>query len=82
MAMYFIKTKWSSPNATLNIAIVSYYLRTLILRVKLSDCFEVELVLPGYEMILNAAHTFNMLDACGAISVTERADLHWQNSYL
>jgi glycyl-tRNA synthetase alpha chain len=34
---------------------------------------EVELVLPGYEMILNAAHTFNMLDACGAISVTERA---------
>ncbi len=34
---------------------------------------ENELVLPGYEMILNAAHTFNMLDARGAISVTERA---------
>lgn len=34
---------------------------------------EAELVLPGYEMILNAAHTFNMLDARGAISVTERA---------
>jgi glycyl-tRNA synthetase alpha chain len=32
-----------------------------------------ELVLPGYEMILNAAHTFNLLDARGAISVTERA---------
>ena len=32
-----------------------------------------ELVLPGYEMILNAAHAFNMLDARGAISVTERA---------
>src|SRR5438270_4721232 len=29
--------------------------------------------LPGYEMILKAAHTFNLLDARGAISVTERA---------
>lgn len=35
---------------------------------------EAELVLPGYEMILNAAHAFNMLDAHGAISVTERAN--------
>ena len=31
------------------------------------------LVLPGYELILDAAHTFNLLDAHGAISVTERA---------
>ena len=31
------------------------------------------LSLPGYEMILKAAHAFNMLDARGAISVTERA---------
>ena len=31
-----------------------------------------ELPLPGYEMILKAAHTFNLLDARGAISVTER----------
>ncbi|HLX54011.1 MAG TPA: glycine--tRNA ligase subunit alpha, partial [Aquella sp.] len=35
---------------------------------------DAQLVLPGYEMILNAAHTFNMLDAHGAISVTERAN--------
>lgn len=34
---------------------------------------EADLVLPGYEMILSAAHAFNMLDARGAISVTERA---------
>ena len=34
---------------------------------------EAKLTLPGYEMILKAAHTFNLLDACGAISVTERA---------
>jgi glycyl-tRNA synthetase alpha chain len=30
-------------------------------------------VLPAYEMILRCSHTFNLLDARGAISVTERA---------
>ncbi|MGL1833184.1 glycine--tRNA ligase subunit alpha [Rhodocyclaceae bacterium SMB388] len=34
---------------------------------------EAGLVLPGYEMVLKAGHTFNLLDARGAISVTERA---------
>ncbi|MGI4855855.1 MAG: glycine--tRNA ligase subunit alpha [Janthinobacterium lividum] len=34
---------------------------------------DVQLALPAYEMILKAAHTFNLLDARGAISVTERA---------
>jgi glycyl-tRNA synthetase alpha chain len=34
---------------------------------------EAKLPLPGYEMILSAAHAFNLLDARGAISVTERA---------
>jgi len=34
---------------------------------------EAKLPLPGYEMILKAAHTFNLLDARGSISVTERA---------
>lgn len=32
-----------------------------------------KLALPAYEQILKAAHTFNLLDARGAISVTERA---------
>jgi len=31
------------------------------------------LVLPAYEMVLKSSHTFNLLDARGAISVTERA---------
>ena len=31
------------------------------------------LALPAYEKVLKAAHTFNLLDARGAISVTERA---------
>jgi glycyl-tRNA synthetase alpha chain len=34
---------------------------------------QAELVLPAYEMVLNCSHTFNLLDARGAISVTERA---------
>ena len=32
-----------------------------------------ELALPAYEQLLKAGHTFNLLDARGAISVTERA---------
>ncbi len=34
---------------------------------------EADLVLPAYELILSAAHTFNLLDARGAISTTQRA---------
>jgi glycyl-tRNA synthetase alpha chain len=34
---------------------------------------EQRLALPAYEQVLKAAHTFNLLDARGAISVTERA---------
>jgi glycyl-tRNA synthetase alpha chain len=34
---------------------------------------EQKLPLPAYEQVLKAAHTFNLLDARGAISVTERA---------
>jgi glycyl-tRNA synthetase alpha chain len=38
-----------------------------------SRLIEIPLALPAYEMVLKAAHTFNLLDARGAISVTERA---------
>jgi glycyl-tRNA synthetase alpha chain len=34
---------------------------------------EAGLPLPGYEMVMKASHSFNLLDARGAISVTERA---------
>ncbi|HMK13819.1 MAG TPA: glycine--tRNA ligase subunit alpha, partial [Burkholderiales bacterium] len=34
---------------------------------------EAQCVLPAYEMMLKCSHTFNLLDARGAISVTERA---------
>jgi glycyl-tRNA synthetase alpha chain len=34
---------------------------------------EAALVLPGFEMVMKCSHCFNLLDARGAISVTERA---------
>jgi len=34
---------------------------------------EAELPLPAYEMVMKCSHTFNLLDARGAISTTERA---------
>ena len=34
---------------------------------------EAQCVLPAYEMVMKASHTFTLLDARGAISVTERA---------
>jgi len=34
---------------------------------------DAQCVLPAYEMVLKSSHTFNLLDARGAISVTERA---------
>ena len=34
---------------------------------------DAQCVLPGYEMVMKCSHTFNLLDARGAISVTERA---------
>lgn len=37
------------------------------------ELIEAKLALPAYEQILKAAHIFNLLDARGAISVTERA---------
>ncbi len=35
--------------------------------------FDAGLALPGYEMVMKCSHSFNLLDARGAISVTERA---------
>jgi glycyl-tRNA synthetase alpha chain len=40
---------------------------------KAKELMEARLALPAYEQVLKAAHTFNLLDARGAISVTERA---------
>ena len=35
-------------------------------------CLDNNIVLPAYDQVLKCSHTFNMLDAHGAISVTER----------
>ena len=39
---------------------------------KALELIEEKLALPAYEQVLKAAHTFNLLDESGAISVTER----------
>ena len=36
-------------------------------------CIEKQLVHPAYDFVLKCSHTFNLLDARGAVSVTERA---------
>jgi glycyl-tRNA synthetase alpha chain len=40
---------------------------------KSQELMAAQLALPAYEQLLKAGHTFNLLDARGAISVTERA---------
>jgi glycyl-tRNA synthetase alpha chain len=37
------------------------------------DLIDAQCTLPAYEMVMKASHTFNLLDARGAISVAERA---------
>ncbi len=38
-----------------------------------TKCIDLGLVHPGYDYVLKCSHTFNLLDARGAVSVTERA---------
>ncbi|MBT5374723.1 MAG: glycine--tRNA ligase subunit alpha, partial [Rhodospirillaceae bacterium] len=38
-----------------------------------ADILKAGLVLPAYDQCIKASHTFNLLDARGVISVTERA---------
>ena len=44
------------------------------LRGEAESCLDKGFVLPAYDYTLKCSHTFNLLDARGAISVTERAD--------
>jgi glycyl-tRNA synthetase alpha chain len=39
---------------------------------EVSLCLDAGLVLPAYDMVIKCSHTFNILDARGALSVTER----------
>jgi glycyl-tRNA synthetase alpha chain len=41
-------------------------------------CLEAELVLPAYDQVLKCSHSFNLLDARGVISVTERGAYIWR----
>ena len=73
MATCSTRTRWSNPLSTSSTPTC----RKLF---ELFDFYEseanrliaLELPLPTYEMVLKASHTFNLLDARRAISVTER----------
>jgi glycyl-tRNA synthetase alpha chain len=41
-------------------------------------CLEAGLVLPAYDQVLKCSHAFNLLDARGVISVTERGSYIWR----
>ena len=41
-------------------------------------CLEEDLVLPAYDQVLKCSHSFNLLDARGVISVTERGAYIWR----
>lgn len=41
-------------------------------------CLDAGLVLPAYDQVLKCSHTFNLLDARGVISVTERGAYIWR----
>ena len=74
MATCTIEAKWSGRSTTSR--------RPMSLHLRLFDQYEREsraliekgLVLPAYDYCLKCSHTFNILDARGAISVTERTD--------
>jgi glycyl-tRNA synthetase len=44
-----------------------------IYKAEAQACIQRELVIPAYDFVLRQSHTFNLLDARGAIGVTERA---------
>ncbi len=41
-------------------------------------CLDAGLVLPAYDQVLKCSHAFNLLDARGVISVTERGSYIWR----
>ena len=41
-------------------------------------CLEAGLILPAYDQVLKCSHSFNLLDARGVISVTERGQYIWR----
>jgi glycyl-tRNA synthetase alpha subunit len=41
-------------------------------------CLDHGLVLPAYDQVLKCSHAFNLLDARGVISVTERGAYIWR----
>ena len=74
-ATYGMKTNMNSPFTAMSFL-------TMICFFKLFDMYEKEatrvvkkgFVLPAYDYVLKCSHAFNLLDAAGAISLSERTE--------
>ena len=62
----FTKYNFDIANTEMNFASFNFY------EAEVRRCIDAGLVLPAYDFVLKCSHAFNMLDARGAISVTER----------
>ena len=66
------RTKWRCRATTSSTPTPSVLFALRRRRARLQRLIEQKLTLPAYEQVLEASHTFNLLDARQAISVTER----------
>ncbi len=73
MVMYSIKMKWNESTYNFEYAHVDKMFELFdFYEAEATRLMEAELPLPAYEQVIKASHSFNLLDARGAISVTER----------
>ena len=66
----FSSDNWGRPRPEV-LGLMRLFRRSL--QVEAKRCLEQNIVLPAYDFVVKAAHMFNVLDARGAIGVTERA---------
>ncbi|MBL8993708.1 MAG: glycine--tRNA ligase subunit alpha [Spirochaetia bacterium] len=68
------RNEWEFSTYNFEVSSASMYFQLFDLFSKEVDvCLEKKLPLPAYDMVIKSSHAFNMLDARGAISVSERA---------
>jgi glycyl-tRNA synthetase alpha chain len=67
------RDEWEQSKYAFEVADIKLYFELFDRYEKESNnCFDLDLVIPGYEFCLKCSHIFNILDARGAISTTER----------
>ena len=80
MSLYGLRLNWFKFKFFLTVVYFFAYFTTMLF--KLFDMYEAEakrvvkagMVLPAYDYVLKCSHSFNLLDAAGAISLSERTE--------